>query len=78
MKFMNELPEPGHNLRNVEARAVLDQARINRGQWIELPVDVKAPTVTAWQIKNKGLYGAKPGEFDTAVRKGVLYVSCKE
>lgn len=77
MRFINDLPEPGNNLRNAEARAIIDQARLHPGQWVELPVDVKAPTVTAWQIKNKNLYGAKRGEFDTAVRKGVIYVSCK-
>lgn len=78
MRFINDLPEPGSNLRNVEARAVMDQARTRPGEWVELPVKVKQPTVTAWQIKNKNLYGAKPGEFDAAVRNGRLYVSCKE
>lgn len=75
MRFIENLPEPGSNLRNLEARAALDQCRSRPGEWVELPVNVKQPTVTAWQIKNKQLYGAKPGEFDAAVRQGRLFVS---
>ena len=77
MRFINDLPEPGSNLRNNQARAIMNEARNRPGEWVELPVEVKQPTVTAWQIKNKNLYGAKPGEFDAAVRQGRLFVSYK-
>ena len=75
IKFLEELPRPN---RMSKFSKYFEALRDNPGMWAEYPTKFKNPNSARsarTTIKNAEMREVKyPGEFDSAVRNGVLYV----
>lgn len=68
---------PAKQIKRPKQREFLDSLRDTPQMWAKLPLDGLSPSSinpTSSHIKYGRTYGTKPGEFDSVVRSGEIWV----